>query len=74
MLAENLEEHLDEFRGTVVNCVMSVAEEKMDTDAFEESFRDDAVLGQLKTKLETGLEDMMTTSLSRGHRLTGLRW
>ena len=30
------------------------------TDAFEEAFRDDAVLGQLKTKLETGLEDMMT--------------
>ena len=64
VLAENLEEHLDEFRGTVVNSVMSLAEEKMDnlgiTDAFEEAFRDDAVLGQLKTKLETGLEDMMT--------------
>ena len=64
VLAENLEEHLDEFRGTVVNSVMSLAEEKMDnlgiTDAFEEAFRDDAVLGQLKTKLETGLEDTMT--------------
>ena len=64
VLGANLEEHLDEFRGTVVNSVMSLGEEHLDklgvTDAFEEAFREDSVLGSLKTQMETGLEEMMS--------------
>ena len=64
VLGANLEEHLDEFRGTVVNSVLSLAEEHLDklgvADAFEEAFREDSVMGNLKTKMETGLEDMMS--------------
>ena len=64
VLGANLEEHLDEFRGTVMNSVMSLGEEHLGKlgviDAFEEAFRDDSVLGSLKTKMETGLEEMIS--------------